>query len=273
MIYLNKTHMKIENIHTNTILAMGYSPKRLRLKHAFREGSSLLYVVEGRYHYTFGNKELYVNKNDLLYLPEGSGYSLEILSEKTYSLQIEFELFAHINNKKETIVFSDNPQIIAHDGATETQMLFYDIIKGYKSSLYSQKLLADSSLSKLLSYLFESLYENNENALSNKISPAVSFIEHNYNEKISISHLASLCNISQSHLRRLFIQNFGLSPIKYKNKIRIKKACDLLKAGVLSVSEVSDALNFESVYLFSQTFKKEKGISPKKYMQKKLDLH
>ena len=36
--------------------------------------------------------------------------------------------------------------------------------------------------------------------------------------------------------------------------------------GYVNISEIAESLGFDNVYAFSQFFKKEIGISPKKYM-------
>ena len=56
----------------------------------------------------------------------------------------------------------------------------------------------------------------------------------------------------------------GMSPIKYKNHIRLQNAIALIKTGNISISEIADTLGFESVYAFSQFFKTQTGSSPSK---------
>lgn len=46
----------------------------------------------------------------------------------------------------------------------------------------------------------------------------------------------------------------------------MRTACNMLRNEELNVSETADALHFNDIYTFSQLFKKEVGLSPKKYM-------
>ena len=57
----------------------------------------------------------------------------------------------------------------------------------------------------------------------------------------------------------------GKSPVRYKNQLVMKYACRMLESGAMNVSEISNALGFSDIYTFSQTFKKEIGISPSRY--------
>ena len=68
-----------------------------------------------------------------------------------------------------------------------------------------------------------------------------------------------MCN---SAFRQKFKQVTGVSPIKYKNNILIKKAKTLLSSGEFTVSEVATQLNFNDIYYFSRLFKLIPGISP-----------
>ncbi len=72
--------------------------------------------------------------------------------------------------------------------------------------------------------------------------------------------------MSQASLRRLFKETFGVSPITYKNNLRIKMACSLIKSGAYSVNEISEILGFEDIYAFSHAFKKATGVTPSKYV-------
>ena len=52
-----------------------------------------------------------------------------------------------------------------------------------------------------------------------------------------------------------------MSPVEYRNILKIKKAADLLKTGEFSVSEVSKAVGIDDIYYFSKMFKKYMDIT------------
>ncbi len=64
---------------------------------------------------------------------------------------------------------------------------------------------------------------------------------------------------------RAFKKETGLSPIEYRNRLRIERARTLLSRDICSVSEAAKLLGFESVYYFSRVFKQHTGVAPSQY--------
>ena len=85
-------------------------------------------------------------------------------------------------------------------------------------------------------------------------------------EKPDIDNLAKMCYISPATFRRKFKKTTGMSPVEYRNMLKIKKAADLLKTGEFSVSEVSKAVGIDDIYYFSKMFKKYTGKTATNYV-------
>lgn len=75
------------------------------------------------------------------------------------------------------------------------------------------------------------------------------------------AQMASFCNLSEAHLRRLFKVHTGLSPKAYQDRMRAEKAQEFLKNG-FSVRMVSEILGYSDPYHFSRRFKSILGYSP-----------
>ena len=96
------------------------------------------------------------------------------------------------------------------------------------------------------------------------ISPALSKIFKDYNEKITVEELAKLCSVSKYYFCRLFKEETGLSVIQYIISYRISIAETMLKTTDNSVENVAYLCGFDDVSYFYRTYKKLKGISPMK---------
>ena len=91
-------------------------------------------------------------------------------------------------------------------------------------------------------------------------------MKNNITSSLSVSSIANELNISESMLKRIFNKYAGIGIHKYFLTLKIQEAVYMLDDG-MTVTEVSDELNFSSQGYFSRAFKREKGLSPTKYIR------
>lgn len=84
---------------------------------------------------------------------------------------------------------------------------------------------------------------------------AVQLIEQGYLSEHSCEALAARLGISDRHLRRIFAEQFGASPIDYAQSHRLLQAKRLLADTDLPLSEVAFAAGFGSLRRFNELFK------------------
>lgn len=89
----------------------------------------------------------------------------------------------------------------------------------------------------------------------------VSFMTLGVCENLTLADVARECNVSVSYVKLLFNSYAGISPKNYFNQLRIRRATEFLTEG-LSVTEVSEKMNFSSANYFSSFYKKHTGITP-----------
>lgn len=73
---------------------------------------------------------------------------------------------------------------------------------------------------------------------------------------------------SYDYLRKLFKKEFGVTPHRYLNDLRLNTAADLLTKGYVgnaNVAEVSRRCGFQEPLYFSRMFKKKFGLAPSYY--------
>ncbi|MBS5787685.1 MAG: phosphoenolpyruvate hydrolase family protein [Clostridioides difficile] len=91
------------------------------------------------------------------------------------------------------------------------------------------------------------------------------YVSIHYMEDISFTELAKVVHISRTHLSRLFNNEVGCTFSEYLSRYRINKAIDILKKEKIQLKEVADLVGYKDYAHFSKVFKKQVGISPKKY--------
>ncbi len=97
------------------------------------------------------------------------------------------------------------------------------------------------------------------------VAKAVTFIDYNYTEQFTLSHLAEKFGCSVNHFIIKFKQTTGYTPIKYILMKKIESAKELLKNKNLSINAVMERVGFLDASYFSKIFKKWVGCSPKDY--------
>lgn len=82
----------------------------------------------------------------------------------------------------------------------------------------------------------------------------------------TLAEMARLSGYSPSRFSDLYKQAFGITPKQDLLNARLRLAAHMLKYTSASVTEVSAACGFQSIYYFSRYFKAEMGISPSEYL-------
>jgi AraC-like DNA-binding protein len=85
-----------------------------------------------------------------------------------------------------------------------------------------------------------------------------------FNEAVSLDELAALARLSRFHLLRAFTRHTGLPPHAYQVRLRIERACALLRSGI-SAAEVATRVGFADQSHFTRHFKRIHHITPGRY--------
>ena len=107
-----------------------------------------------------------------------------------------------------------------------------------------------------------------ETKKSGRIVDALDFIEENYREKVQTEDIAAAVFVSANYLRKLFQDNFSMSPMQYVNHVRIQKACKLLRRTDDTVNEIAGKVGYDNVTTFINNFRQYTGQTPKQWKGK-----
>ena len=98
------------------------------------------------------------------------------------------------------------------------------------------------------------------------IREAQEYIAENYgNSDFSLNMIAGYIGVSPSYFSSIFKQGTGQSFIEYLTKVRIDRACELLRCTTLRTSEIGEQVGYNDPHYFSTAFKKIMGQSPKEF--------
>ena len=97
------------------------------------------------------------------------------------------------------------------------------------------------------------------------IKEALSYIEQNFQNNITIEDIASFCGLNRSYFGKIFHDSIGKSPQEFLITYRMTKAAELLKLTSLSIADIGNAIGYPNQLHFSRAFKNIYGTSPRSW--------
>ncbi|PKM57509.1 MAG: AraC family transcriptional regulator [Firmicutes bacterium HGW-Firmicutes-3] len=102
------------------------------------------------------------------------------------------------------------------------------------------------------------------------VHEALTFIEQNFQNDISVNDISQFCNLNRSYFGKIFRNAVGSSPQDFLINYRMSKASELLRITELHVCDISKAVGYPNQLHFSRAFKNVYGISPTHWRNKNL---
>lgn len=99
------------------------------------------------------------------------------------------------------------------------------------------------------------------------IRRGVALLRQEWRENHRIARYAAACGISESHFHTLFKEWAGVTPVEYRNNLRLSYACSQLQNSAGSIEEIARQVGFDDPFYFSRLFKKQMGVTPREYRQ------
>ncbi len=84
----------------------------------------------------------------------------------------------------------------------------------------------------------------------------------------AIGKIARRCGMSHAVFYTRFREEFGCSPRRYREQLRMRQACSLLESSSLTIGEIAARLGMCDRYYFSNRFRKFTGCSPSEYRRR-----
>ena len=202
---------------------------------------------------SYNNKQIEFTDNSIGFFPADTDYVRT--SKKDKLIVAHFKTFNYQGNEIETFIPS-NPE--------KYKEIFKELLDCWnkKSTSYKHRSAA------LLNTIFAELYHDNKKIYNrnSKIDCSIRYIEENcLSKNFSLTIAAEKSFISETYFRKLFKQEFDISPKQYVIKKRIKYAASLIISGYYTLEEIAELCGYNDYKHFSVEFKKMTGISPSKY--------
>lgn len=203
-------------------------------------------------------------------------HEIKTVSKQCKATYFQFDLQPYVNS-----FFSSEDSFLyhyIHSQHAEKFKVFSsdpinDIINNIEKELSEKNEFYDFQIKayiyQLIVYLFRHNFIVNHKQLTHKstqkILPAINYINNNIDKKISLDELCVLLHIDKYYFCKLFKQITGSTLTEYINFARLYKAEQLLINENLSMAEIAFACGFSSTQYFNKLFKKYHGFTPTYY--------
>lgn len=98
-----------------------------------------------------------------------------------------------------------------------------------------------------------------------EMSVVMEYLEKHFPEPVSSPQLAALSHLSVSQFERRFKALFQVTPMQYLIRLRLNKACQMLTASLVKITEIAMQCGFYDHSHFSRQFTATFGITPSAY--------
>ncbi|WP_249316802.1 response regulator [Bacillus sp. FJAT-50079] len=156
------------------------------------------------------------------------------------------------------------------------------IMSGYEDFSYAHKAIKYNAKGYILKPIDVSELFEVVNRLQNNVSEepsqeeatsyqdrmvisAKSYIRTNYMKAITLSDVAKRVHLTEHYFGQVFKSVSGETFMSYLTRVRLEKACQLLKNPTLKNYEVSELIGYTDSKYFAKTFQKRYGMTPKEY--------
>lgn len=93
------------------------------------------------------------------------------------------------------------------------------------------------------------------------------YVTGHYREDLSLQSLSEQFFMNPSYISQLFKKEVGETFTAYVTKLRISRACELLKKGDDTFQEIAERVGYHDYFYFARQFKKITGATPTQYRE------
>lgn len=251
-------------------------------RHDFFE---LLFIEKGSGIHTIDGNSYNIEPPCLFFLSPGQAHKLEISDDiegYIYIFTSDFYLINRINQNRliEFPFFFDinqnNPPLLfdSSEGSRFIKLMFQEAVKRVgapdESTIDMLRVLLDAILVECASLYPTDVSVANSGKGAVLVKRLFNLIEENYLKNYSINEYAAILNVTPGHLTQTVKLLTGKRTSEVLRSKQILEAKRLLIYSELSITEISDSLNFADQSYFSKFFKKEVGVVPSVFRDKSM---
>ena len=227
-----------------------------------RSDFTLMYIANGKATMNLGRQKITVGEGEAMFYPPERPQDYTFLSKDN-----SINKWVHFGGKIASKLEKGGARRITVTRRREFENALDWLINAYNGVGGESNALADGYLRVIIALLSES--ENGGGGgnprFRHRMTDALNYIHINAFTGVDLDRAAALCYLSRDRFNHVFRETTGFPPNVYIIKIRIERAKLLLRDVGMTVGECAESVGYRDVNYFCRLFKKETGVSPKKY--------
>lgn len=121
------------------------------------------------------------------------------------------------------------------------------------------------NLKNAIEQLFSVVKNDSASDMAENMKRCRHYINEHYSEPVSLVSLSDYIHLSPSYVSSMFKAFMGIGFKEYLTRVRMKKACEMLRDTGMKVYEIAIKAGYSDYISFIKSFKKEIGLTPQKY--------
>ncbi len=238
----------------------------------------ITYIIAGKAKVNAGGASFPVSQGDIIINSKGQTHSISVDPEtKLRYFYIGFDLDMERHNELTSRLqgfYEDKFNNRAVKDEYNIMVFFVRLLDEMYNGMEFSEILIQNYIEQILIMVYRAFHDRKPVHLEASPS-AVSVGDTTYlmiryieDHILTISNLTEISDhlgYSYNYLSHLFKRKMGISIQTYLNYKKIAKAIELIDSGRMSITDISAALNYQTVQAFSKSFKKVMNISPTDY--------
>jgi AraC-like DNA-binding protein len=204
-------------------------------------------------------------------------YKTNVISPQERGIMLHFKLSSlgesllsqhEMHTVKKLLIESERGIVFPVEDAKKAEVYLVKMIsnKGIDKLIHFFSLLkilcASEKRVQLCSENYKQAFDERGNK---KMTVVYNYIRENYFKPVSLERISRLAHMSPFAFSRYFKKNCGAGFNEYLNRVRVNKACYLLRETEYQIHEVASECGFSSISNFNKQFRKTEGLSPRDY--------
>ncbi len=231
--------------------------------HTARGSNALTLIcseVEARYRFSDG-RELVATGGDVVLIPRGSLYTVSFhnCGRGVDMYTVDYLLYDKEGNElllsREAELFHGAANAACRGTASELADVFL--------AFGENRLKKQEKFTTLLAAVVDALQSNAPGYYP--IRKGVNVLLREWDKNEPVSRYAAAAGMSESGFYAAFRSWAGVSPVVYRNNIRMRAAVSMLQNTSLTVAEIAKRVGFDDPYYFSRKFHRHFGVSPRAF--------